>query len=126
MIRHLTAFILSFCIALPVCWCCAGETQKPEQTGCCAMSGHCGADSSAPRQDDSNCPCAKHEDMRDVAATTVKAPAPGLKPLFQPCWLDSDARLAFTPSSTKIAPRHDHGPPRSTVPFYTRHCALLL
>lgn len=90
------------------------------------MSGHCGGDSSAPKQNESNCPCAKHEDMRDVAATAVKTPAPELRPLFQPVWLESTSKLAFTSSGRKIALRHDHGPPRSTVPAYTRHCALLL
>ncbi|WP_395716004.1 hypothetical protein [Prosthecobacter sp.] len=126
MIRYLTAFLLSFCIALPVCWCCAGESQKPEQTACCAMSGHCGDESSAPQKDDKKCPCARHEDMRDLTVTAVKAPVPELKPLFQPAWHESTARPAFTASSSQIAPRHDHGPPRSTPPVYALHCALLL
>lgn len=126
MIRHLTTFVLSFCIALPVCWCCTGGNQGPEQTGCCAMSGHCDGDSPAPEQGESNCPCAKHEDMRDVADTAVKAPVLDLKPLFQPAWGESVTGLAFTSSSGKIEHCHDHGPPRSTVPFYTRYHALLL
>lgn len=127
MIRRLTAFVLSFCIALPVCWCCAGGGQGPEETGCCAMSGHCDEDPPAPEQDGkSNCPCAKHEDMRDVAATVVKAPVLESKPLFQPAWSEPVTGLAFTSSSGKSARRHDHGPPRSTVPFYTRYRALLL
>ena len=126
MFRHLTAFVLTFCIGLPMCWCCADDSRPAEPTGCCAMIDHCAGDQKAPVPDDKNCPCAKHEDMRDVTATSLKAPAPGLKPLAQPVWLESVIEQIFISPSGKIGFRHDHGPPQSSVPAYTRHCALLL
>ncbi len=126
MLSRLTALILTLCIGLPMCWCCIVGPQQQETTGCCAMRQHAASEQAPAHSKDQNCPCAKHEDMRDVAATFVKAPAPSLKLLAEPVW-SASSLASVTPSVfEKYAPRHDHGPPLRETPLYTRHCALLI
>lgn len=127
MIRHLTAFILSLCIALPMCWCCVGMAGKAgESASCCSAKAvsHSGRHDQAPK--DKNCPCARHETARDVVGTLVKTPAPDLKLVFVPAWQRVGFEITFPPTVEETGTRHDHGPPQSTVPAYMRHCALLL
>ncbi len=126
MLSRLTALILTLCIGLPMCWCCIVAPQREELTNCCAMKQHAASEQAPAHSKDQSCPCAKHEDMRDVAATFVKAPAPALKLLAEPVWSTSSP-LVLSPSAFEIpASRHDHGPPLRTAPLYARHCALLI
>lgn len=122
MIARLTATILSLCIALPMCWCCVSAPAK--EASCCAKTAHPSSHSQAPK--DKNCPCAKHETARDVASHAVAIPAPEVKLVIAPVWQTAVLESTFLEAHERTVARHDHGPPRSTVPFYTRHCALLL
>jgi hypothetical protein len=126
MIARLTALILTLCIGLPMCWCSVGVPQREAVASCCAMKQHEGPEQSPAHSKDQNCPCAKHEGKRDVAATYVKAPVPVLKMLAEPVW--SASLLAnLVPSAVEIqAPHHDQGPPLQAAPLYARHCALLI
>jgi len=126
MITRLTALILTLCIGLPMCWCCIEAPQRAEVNGCCAMKKHAASEHAPSHSKEPNCPCARHEGMRDVAATLVKAPAPALKLLAEPFW-DISLPASLPPAVVEnLAPRHDHGPPLHTPPLYTRHCALLI
>ncbi|MEZ5386795.1 MAG: hypothetical protein R3F13_14885 [Prosthecobacter sp.] len=123
MFRHLTILVLSVCIGMPMCWCCmdAGTKELPV---CCAKAATSQHDQTPERH---NCPCAKHEAAREVAGTTAQVPAPVLKFVFEPAWQSSSANVFLLPRFEQdVTARHDHGPPWSTVPVYTRHCALLL
>lgn len=122
MLTRLTALILTLCIGLPMCWCCTTSPQQEEVATCCAKKQH----SSSEHSQEPNCPCAKHENARDVAATFVKAPALALKLLAEPVWLALSPLRLTTVALTIYAPRHDHGPPLRTTPLYSRHCALLI
>lgn len=124
MLARLTALILTLCIGLPMCWCCIAAPQQAEAASCCAMKRHASEHSSPSQQQ--NCPCAKHEDMRDVASTFVKAPVPAMKLLAESVWHTSSLELPAPSSFANRAPRHDHGPPLHAPPLYTRHCALLI
>ncbi len=126
MISRLTALILTLCIGLPMCWCSAMAPQREERAACCAMQHHGASEQTPAHSKDQNCPCAKHEASRDVAAAFVTAPAPALKLLAGPVWATpSPASLASAVSEIS-APRHDNGPPLHAPPLYTRHCALLI
>ena len=126
MITRLTALILTLCIGLPMCWCCVAAPQREEVASCCAKKHHAASENAPSHSQEPNCPCAKHETSRDLAATFVKAPAPALKLLAEPVWATS-ATVALTPVAFEIpAPRHDHGPPLHPPPLYSRHCALLI
>lgn len=123
MLSRLTALVLTLCIGLPMCWCCITAPQQAEVASCCTKKQH----SASEHSQEPNCPCAKHENARDVAATFVTAPAPALKLLAAPLW---HALSPFSPASGALAnhaPRHDHGPPLGAAPpLYSRHCALLI
>ena len=125
MIARLTALIISLCIGLPMCWCCIVAPQREATKGCCAMRHHAASEKS-PTPDQDRCPCAKHEDMRDVAATFVKIPAPALKLLAEPAWYTFSSASLIPAVYAIPAPRHDHGPPLHAAPLYARHCALLI
>lgn len=122
MLTRLTALILTLCIGLPMCWCCISAPQQEEVASCCAKKQH----SSSEHSQEPNCPCAKHEDSRDVASTFVKAPAPALKLLAAPVWVTFSLADLATHAWVAHAPRHDHGPPLHAPPLYARHCALLI
>ena len=125
MLTRLTALILTLCIGLPMCWCCIVAPQREEVASCCAKRQHAASEQSPAHSQEPNCPCARHESVRDVAATFVKAPAPALHLLIELTWSAlSPAGLAPSVSAFS-APRHDHGPPLHAPPLYTRHCALL-
>lgn len=126
MIARFTALLLSLCIALPMCWCCVAIGQPQEIKSCCAKSTTLGNEHQPERSQDKNCPCAKHEAMRDVAATVVKAPLPELKLLTEPLWFVSVSHGILVSHFETNAARHDHGPPLVIAPAYQRHCALLL
>ena len=127
MIARLTALILSFCIALPMCWCCVGsEPPQAEMTGCCAMSQHAASDQQPHHTQDQNCPCAKHENKRDVTDLSLKAPLPALTLLAEQTWTAAELELPTSAISDKNARCHDHRPPLVTPPLYERHCALLI
>jgi hypothetical protein len=126
MIARLTALILSLCIGLPMCWCCIAVPQQEEVSSCCAKRQHAAGEQSPGHSKDQNCPCARHENMRDVAAVFVKAPAPVLKLLAEPVWSTSELASLAPSLSENAAPRHDHGPPWHAAPLYARHCALLI
>jgi hypothetical protein len=122
MLSRLTALILTLCIGLPMCWCCITPPQQEKVANCCAKKQH----SASEHSQEPNCPCAKHETARDLAATFVNAPAPALKLLAAPIG-STLSPLSHTPEAlANHAPRHDHGPPLRTAPLYTRHCALLI
>jgi hypothetical protein len=122
MLSRLTALILTLCIGLPMCWCCITAPQQEEVASCCAKQQH----SASEHSQEPNCPCAKHENARDVAATFVNAPAPALKLLAEPVWSTSSPAILSHAAFESLAPRHDHGPPLHTPPLYARHCALLI
>lgn len=126
MMARLTATILSLCIALPMCWCCTAAEPRQEAKSCCARSQSHAADQAPQLPQDKNCPCARHEAMRDVAATIVKVPVPELKLLSAPLWLESTLETVFVFHVETIAPRLNHGPPPDMAPVYARHCALLI
>lgn len=126
MLTRLTALILTFCIGLPMCWCCIVAPQQEEVAGCCAKRQHVTTEQSPAHSKDQSCPCAKHEDMRDVASTFVKAPVPDLKLLAEPVWVTSPLESLASHVFEIHAPRHDHGPPLRTAPLYARHCAFLI
>jgi len=128
MLSRFTALILTLCIGLPMCWCCvtAPQQEQEEVASCCAKKQHFASEQAPSHSQEPTCPCARHENARDVAATFVKAPAPALKLLAEPVWVTfSQADLA-TPILAFHAPRHDHGPPLHAPPLYSRHCALLI
>lgn len=130
MTARLTAWILAFCIGLPMCWCCADSAPAAapaEPAGCCAMhqTAEEGA-TSAPASRHGHCPCLEHEDNRDRPDAAPALPLAVLKAVAAPVWqpLPFQASLSFRPAYS--APRHDHGPPGAARPLYARHCALLL
>lgn len=128
MIARLTASLLAFCIALPMCWCCAAVAEAAPDTGCCAMMQHesCG-DTSQQGGQEPHCPCLKHEDSRDTADTGVSMPASELKLLNAGIWQTEDLPFAaknFLARNT--AASHDGRPPGTAPPIYQRHCALLM
>ena len=126
MLTRLTALILTLCIGLPMCWCCVMAPQQEETSGCCALKQHAASDQTPAHSKEPKCPCARHENARDVAATFVQTPAPALKLLAEPVW-STASPASITPSVVlQPAPRHDHGPPVYAPPLYTRHCALLI
>lgn len=122
MLSRLTALVLTLCIGLPMCWCCLTAPQQEEVASCCAKKQH----SASEHSQEPNCPCAKHENARDVAATFVNAPAPALKLLAEPVWHALSPLSLTSGAMANHAPRHDHGPPLRTMPLYSRHCALLI
>ncbi len=122
MLSRLTALILTLCIGLPMCWCCIMAPQQEEVASCCAKKQH----SASEHSQEPNCPCAKHETARDVAATFVNAPAPALKLLAEPVWHALSPLSLTSEAFASHAPRQDHGPPLHVPPLYTRHCALLI
>lgn len=129
MLTRLTALLLSICIALPMCWCCmtVGTAPAAEAPSCCALKQHSKTGHQPGHSQGHNCPCARHESSRDVAATFVKAPAPALKLLAEPLWFLSSASILPAQTYSVSASRHDHGPPlHASPPLYARHCALLI
>jgi hypothetical protein len=122
MLSRLTALILTLCVGLPMCWCCITAPQQEEVATCCAQKQH----SASEHSQEPNCPCAKHETARDVAATFVNTPAPALKLVAEPVWHALSPLSLIAGASANRAPRHDHGPPLRTAPLYSRHCALLI
>jgi hypothetical protein len=122
MLSRLTALILTLCIGLPMCWCCTTAAQHEEVATCCAKKQH----SASEHSQEPNCPCAKHETARDVAATFVNAPAPALKLLAESVWHALSPLSLTSKAVANHAPRHDHGPPLHAPPLYSRHCALLI
>ncbi len=126
MLSRLTALILTLCIGLPMCWCCIVAPQQEETASCCALKQHTASDQTPAHSQEPNCPCAKHETARDLAATFVNAPAPALKLLAEPAWSTLSLPSLSPAAFANHAPRHDHGPPLHAPPLYTRHCALLI
>ena len=126
MLSRLTALILTLCIGLPMCWCCIAAPQPEEVASCCAKKQHSASEHAPSHSQEPNCPCAKHETARDVAATFVNAPAPALKLLAEPVWHALSPLSLFSEALATHAPRHDHGPPLRTAPLYSRHCALMI
>ena len=126
MIARLTALILTLCIGLPMCWCCVGTPQREEMACCCSMRQHAASDQQPAHSKDRNCPCARHENKREVAATSFKTPAPVLKLLAETVWSASSPAVLPPAIVENPAPRHDHGPPLHQAPPYARHCALLI
>jgi len=126
MLTRLTALILTLCIGLPMCWCCISAPQREEVASCCAKKQHATSEQSPAHSQEPNCPCAKHENARDVAATFVQAPAPALKLLVELVWATSSPVSLSPSAAASPAPRHDHRPPLHAPPLYTRHCALLI
>jgi hypothetical protein len=126
MIARFTALILSLSIGLPMCWCCVGAPQQEETASCCSMKRHAASEQLPDHSKEPNCPCARHQNRRDVASTFVKAPVPALKLLAAPVWFA--ASVASLPPSVFAphTPRYDHGPPLRAAPLYARHCALLI
>jgi hypothetical protein len=126
MLSRLTALILTLCIGLPMCWCCIAAPQREEVASCCAKRQHAATEHAPSHSQEPNCPCAKHETSRDLAATFVKAPAPSLQLLTDLTWV-APSPASLVPSVSAIpAPRHDHGPPLHAPPLYARHCAMLI
>lgn len=125
MFSRLTALVLSWCIALPVCWCCVPAQVETAVKSCC-MQAEQSSHSQEQAPQDRNCPCARHEASRDLAGSPVKAPMPDLRLLVEPVWQTVSLRAIFPVTDEISGARHDHGPPLSTVPAYARHCALLL
>lgn len=127
MLSRLTALILTLCIGLPMCWCCITAPQQEVASSCCAMKQHAASKQAPAHSQEPNCPCAKHENSRDVADTFVTTPSPALKLLAAPVG-STLSPLSLTPwALANHAPRHDHGPPlRTAPPLYARHCALLI
>jgi len=126
MLTRLTALILTLCIGLPMCWCCIVAPQREDVASCCAKRQRAVSEHAPSHSQEPNCPCAKHETSRDLAATFVKAPAPALHLLIDLTW-DAPSPASLVPSVSALsAPRHDHGPPLHAPPLYTRHCALLI
>lgn len=127
MTARLTATLLAFCIALPMCWCCAAEAEAAPEMACCAMMQQepCG-DTSPQDGKVPHCPCLSHEDSRDTADAAVAMPVPELKPLSLIAWRATDLPLASKNLPARNLARHDHGPPGVKPPIYQRHCALLI
>lgn len=127
MTARLTAWILSFCIALPMCWCCEGAPEQAEVTGCCSMARAqaCSQEGQVPAE---HCPCASHQDNRDTTDVVVTVPVPALKFLPALQWQTTGAwPPARLFSCSKDAARHEPGPSEgATPPLYSRHCARLL
>ncbi|WP_395735591.1 hypothetical protein [Prosthecobacter sp.] len=127
MLTRLTALILTLCIGLPMCWCCIAAPQQEKVASCCAKKHHAASEHAPSHSREPSCPCAKHEDSRDVASTFVKTPAPSLQLLTDLVWVaPSAAASAPSISTCTTASRHDHGPPLHAPPLYARHCALLI
>lgn len=127
MTARFTALILSFFIGLPMCWCCIGTDRPQEQEmSCCARKAPAASKEQHAPPQDHNCPCAKHENKRDMASTEVKAPAAGMKLLAEPQWQTTVVETSFPSHFEKNILRHVHGPPPDAAPVYVRHCALLI
>jgi hypothetical protein len=126
MLSRLTALILTFCIGLPMCWCCIAAPQQEKVASCCAKKHHAASEHAPSHSQEPTCPCAKHEASRDVAATFVKAPAPSQQLLADLIWVAPSRVILASSISAVTAPRHDHGPPQHAPPLYARHCALLI
>ena len=76
MLTRITSLILTLCIGLPMCWCCISAPEREEVASCCAMKKHAASEQAPAHSQEPNCPCAKHDNKREVAATFVQAPAP--------------------------------------------------
>lgn len=120
MITRLTGLLLVLCIGLPMCWCCIGG-ELQEQTSSCCASEH----QPEPDSKKDNCPCANHENKRDLVADTAKAPGLELRLLGTLLWATSDPFHPVVAADLDAA-HPDHGPPGNAPPLYQRHCALLI
>jgi hypothetical protein len=126
MLTRITSLILTLCVGLPMCWCCISAPQQEEVASCCAMKRHAASEQAPAHSQEPNCPCAKHENKREVTATFVQAPAPALKLLAEPLSSPSSPAILTPAVFANHAPRQDHGPPLHAAPLYARHCALLI
>ena len=117
--------MLSLLIASPLCcctWLSHGKAAVTERACCHAKDK---PQKSKP-PDSRNCRCAQTPKVRDLAATTVKAPL--REGAGSPLDLPFVERLAPTrrdvPAGTRVT-LNEHAPPGWPVPLFVRHCALL-
>lgn len=132
MVTRLTALLLSFCIGLPMCWCCLGEAPREELAGCCSTEHLEGCSAQQPEgsPDDhlNHCPCCEHrKDPRDLSKRLNFTPEPESAPVLHPAgWQDGLPGIPPMLSMGAEAPRHERGPPAEPPRLFLRHRALLL
>ncbi|MBL9133569.1 MAG: hypothetical protein JNG86_20325 [Verrucomicrobiaceae bacterium] len=131
MVTRLTALLLSFCIGLPMCWCCVGEAMREEQAGCCTTEHLNGCAAQQPGSSDKereSCPCCEHrKDPRDAAKAWNFTPKPESRPVMHLAgWQNSLQVLTVAHSPAITTARHERGPPLDATPLYVWHRALLL
>lgn len=129
MVTRLTALLLSFCIGLPMCWCCLGEAPREELAGCCSTAHPEGCPAQQPEGSptgDGSC-CGHHQDARDTAKRLIFTPKPEAAPVLHLAgWQDGLPVMRPELSMTIEAPRHERGPPAEPPRLFLRHRALLL
>ncbi|MBK8093083.1 MAG: hypothetical protein IPK32_14130 [Verrucomicrobiaceae bacterium] len=132
MAARITAFILSFCIGFPMCWCCYGEVSRVEMAGCCPTEhpSGCSAQQTGSKPDHSeNCPCCTFSQApRDMVKTLPLVPAPMLdREAILPGWQTFEPKPLNELVCDSHAGLHEHGPPSPyRAPLYERYHALLL
>jgi hypothetical protein len=132
MVTRLTALLLSFCIGLPMCWCCNGEAPREELAGCCStehLEGCSAQQPEGPPADPSeSCPCCEHrKDPRDTSKRVLFSPKPEAAPVFHLAgWQDGLPFIRNDFSISADTPRRERGPPAEPPRLFLRHRALLL
>jgi hypothetical protein len=132
MVTRLTALLLSFCIGLPMCWCCLGEAPREELAGCCSTAHPDGCSAQQPESPPADqhepCPCCEHrKDPRDTAKRLIFSPKPEAAPVLHLAgWQDGLPVMRHELSMTAGTPRHERGPPAEPPWLFLRHRALLL
>jgi hypothetical protein len=132
MVTRLTAWLLSFCIGLPMCWCCMGEAPREEQAGCCTTEHPDGCAARQPdgsgTSDEEPCACcATRKDPRDAARGLNFTPQPESRPMMHLAgWQDSLPAPAHCGADDADAGHYERGPPGEPARLFLRHRALLL
>ena len=132
MVTRLTALLLSFCIGLPMCWCCNGEAPREELAGCCStehLEGCSAQQPEGPPADPSEpCPCCEHrKDPRDTSKRVIFSPKPETTPVLHLAgWQDGLPVIRPELSMSAYTARRERGPPVEPPRLFLRHRALLL
>jgi hypothetical protein len=133
MAIRFTAFLLTFCIGLPMCWCCLGEAPQEEIAACCTMANeqecqaHETTDGRAGHENGCAC-CGHRKDPRDISKRLLFSAGLGLAPHWLPAgW--QDGLPSIHPGCTAAGLGffcQERGPPAAQPRLFLRHQALLL
>ena len=130
MFLRFIAFMLSLCIALPMCWCslsvaCPGEV--PPESCCAAEMMHEGScESPNVPADDCRC-CASQQGARDQAKrTSFELQKPVLALALPPHGHPHDFQAWLRQAEASQRHADERGPPAGSPRLYLRQCALLI